>query len=448
MLAVRTILPQTARCRSHTAVGHMQATSNTDSHALMPIPLDERIQALDVLRGFALLGIFLMNVDFMVRPLVSGWDILPTTLHGLDYAAAWFIYTFVQGKFWTLFSLLFGMGFAVMMMRAERAGRDFVRPYLRRSLALLGFGLIHACLIWDGDILVMYALMAFVLLLGFRHLRMNWLWRLALLLYLVPVLGYSVSLARTYHALHSTPAAYAQKMQEREKEHQKWMDKVAIAEPLVRQGSYTAMSRQRVHELVDNLRYILLEGAMILGVFLFGVWLIRSGRMVRPQAHLPFFQRICRWTLPPGILLALFSAWCSTSFIPGRDTPLSLFGSMLMHIASMLLCLGYLSALMLWLQQPRGARVLAWLAPAGRMALTNYLLQSLVTTWLFYGYGLGLAVHFSRAWQVVYVLVFYTLQLLLSRWWLSRYRYGPMEWLWRYLTYLRRPPMRILPASM
>jgi uncharacterized protein len=82
------------------------------------------------------------------------------------------------------------------------------------------------------------------------------------------------------------------------------------------------------------------------------------------------------------------------------------------------------------------------------MALTNYLLQSLVTTWLFYGYGLGLAVHFSRAWQVVYVLVFYTLQLLLSRWWLSRYRYGPMEWLWRYLTYLRRPPMRILPASM
>ncbi|MGC1549095.1 MAG: DUF418 domain-containing protein [Rhodanobacter sp.] len=423
-------------------------TGNTDSHALTPIPLDERIQALDVLRGFALLGIFLMNVDYMVRPLVTGWGGLPANLNGLDFVAAWFIYTFVQGKFWTLFSLLFGMGFAVMMTRAEQAGRDFVRPYLRRSTALLGFGLIHACLIWAGDILVMYALVAFVLLLGFRRLRMNWLWRLALLLYLVPVLNYSVSLARTYHALHSTPAAYVQKVQEREKEHQKWVDKVAIAEPLLLHGSYAAMSRQRVHDLIDDAGYILVEGPMILGVFLFGVWLIRSGRMVRPQAHLPFFRRMLRWTLPPGILLALFSAWCGTSFIPGLDTPLGQIGLILMHIASMLLCLSYLSALMLWLQYPGGARVLAWLAPAGRMALTNYLLQSLISTWLFYGYGLGLAVHFSRAWQVVYVLVFYALQLLLSRWWLSRYRYGPMEWLWRYLTYLRRPPMRILAASV
>jgi uncharacterized protein len=426
----------------------MQATSDTDSHALTSIPLDERIQALDVLRGFALLGIFLMNVDFMVRPLVTISNMLPTTLHGPDYAAALFIYTFVQGKFWTLFSLLFGMGFAVMMTRAEQAGRNFVQPYLRRSLALLGFGLIHACLIWGGDILVMYALMAFVLLLGFRRLRMNWLWRLALLMYLVPVLAYSISMVTTYHALHSTPAAYAQKMEEREKDHEKWVSKVAIAEPLLRDGSYVAMSRQRVRDLVENLRYILLEGPMILGVFLFGVWLIRSGRMVRPQAHLPFFRRMLRWTLPPGIVLAVLSAWCGTSFIPGIDTPLSRIGLMLMHVASMLLCLAYLSALVLWLQQPRGARVLAWLAPAGRMALTNYLMQSLVSTWIFYGYGLGLAPYFSRAWQVVYVLLFYGLQLLLSRWWLSRFRYGPMEWLWRYLTYLRRPPMRIAARSM
>lgn len=428
--------------------GHMQATSHTDTHPLTPISIDERIQALDVLRGFALLGIFLMNVDFMVRPLVTIWNMLPTTLHGLDYTAALFIYTFVQGKFWTLFSLLFGMGFAVMMTRAERAGRPFVQPYLRRSTALLGFGLIHACLIWGGDILVTYALVAFVLLLGLRKLRINWLWRLALLLYLVPVMAYSVGLVKTYYALHSPPAVYAQKMQEREKDHQEWLDKVAIAEPLLRHGSYTAMSRQRVLDLLDNLRLAALEIPMILGVFLFGVWLIRTGRMVSPQTHLPFFRRVLRWTLPPGILLAVFSAWCGTSFIPGMTTPLNLLGLILMHMASMLLCLGYLSALVLWLQYPSGARVLAWLAPAGRMALTNYLLQSLVTTWLFYGYGLGLAGYFSRAWQVVYVLVFYTLQLLLSRWWLSRYRYGPMEWLWRYLTYLRRPPMRITATSI
>ncbi|MFC5740340.1 DUF418 domain-containing protein [Dyella tabacisoli] len=418
----------------------MQASGEiAGADALPSVPLDERIQALDVLRGFALLGIFLMNVDYMVRPLAALDGSVPANLRGLDYAAGWLIYTFVQGKFWTLFSLLFGMGFAVMMTRAERAGRDFVRPYLRRSLALLGFGLIHACLIWGGDVLMNYALVAFVLLLGFRRMRLNWLWRFALLLFLVPVLMSAVGLATTYHALHSSPAAYTEKMHEREQTHQKWLTEVGAAEQLQRHGSYAAMSRQRAQDMIKSLPWMAIGGMQILGVFLFGAWLIRSGRMVKPQAHLPFFRGMLILTLPLGSLLALCSAWCGVTTIPGASTLRVGIGTSLMDIASMLMCLGYLSVIVLWLQHPRGARVLAWLAPAGRMALTNYLLQSLLGTWLFYGYGLGLAGYFSRAWQVVYVLVFYILQLLLSRWWLSSHRYGPMEWLWRYLTYLRQP---------
>src|SRR5687767_4728216 len=138
---------------------------------LAPVAAGERVHALDVVRGFALLGIFLMNVEFFGRPMqdVNAPGIDPT-LSGLDYWADAAIFFFVQSKFWTLFSLLFGMGFAVMIERARRAGRPFVPAYLRRSLALLGIGLVHALLIWSGDILVSYALGALVLL-GFRGLR-------------------------------------------------------------------------------------------------------------------------------------------------------------------------------------------------------------------------------------------------------------------------------------
>lgn len=132
---------------------------------LAPVPMAERIQALDVVRGFALIGIFLMNVEFYNRALAEIGTGLPSTLKGVDWLAGWFVYMFVQGKFWTMFSLLFGMGFAVMLTRAERAGRDFFRPYMRRIAALAMFGALHHIFIWGGDILFSYAVAAVGLLI-------------------------------------------------------------------------------------------------------------------------------------------------------------------------------------------------------------------------------------------------------------------------------------------
>src|SRR5690606_37350633 len=133
-------------------------------------PLDpaRRIAVLDVLRGFALLGILLMNIEFFTRPLQGialGFD---PSLEGADYVAGWSVMAFVQGKFWTLFSLLFGIGFALMLERAEAAGARFAGTYARRLLALLPIGLAHALLLWAGDILVPYALAGLLLLLLFR----------------------------------------------------------------------------------------------------------------------------------------------------------------------------------------------------------------------------------------------------------------------------------------
>ena len=126
---------------------------------------DQRIEALDVVRGFALCGIFLMNIEFFNRPFASFNEGMPRGLAGADWLASWFIAYFVQGKFWTIFSMLFGMGFAVMLVRAERAGRPFVPVYLRRIVALAVFGAAHFLFLWHGDILFSYAVGALALLI-------------------------------------------------------------------------------------------------------------------------------------------------------------------------------------------------------------------------------------------------------------------------------------------
>jgi len=132
---------------------------------LVPITATQRIEALDVVRGFALLGIFLMNIEWFNRPISSLGEGMPRGLTGIDWLASWFIAYFVQGKFWTIFSLLFGMGFAVMMTRAAQAGREFKTVYLRRVLALAVFGAAHFLLLWDGDILFSYAVGALMLMI-------------------------------------------------------------------------------------------------------------------------------------------------------------------------------------------------------------------------------------------------------------------------------------------
>lgn len=134
--------------------------------ALVPTRRGERIEDLDVVRGFALLGIFLMNVEWFTRPISSMREGMPRDLTGADWAASWFVLYFVQGKFWTTFTLLFGMGFALMLGRAQRAGRDFVGLYLRRTLALAVFGAAHYIFLWDGDILFTYAVGALALLVA------------------------------------------------------------------------------------------------------------------------------------------------------------------------------------------------------------------------------------------------------------------------------------------
>ncbi len=393
-----------------------------------PTAANERIATLDILRGLALLGILLMNMEAFVGPLDLSFTGIDPHWQGVDRWADAFVYIFVQGKFFTLFSLLFGAGFAVMAQRAEAAGRDFTRFYLRRSLGLLGIGLVHALLVWSGDILVAYALLSFALL-AFREAPCSWLPALGVASYLAAaclmlLLGALVALlpaddAGTSGAKAAQAAIEAQRL--------------AYA-----QGSYLQAVAQRMREFGTALGGLIVVGPQILGMFLIGAWFIRSGAIAQPATYPRLFTRL-RWlTLPGGLSVMLLSVWLQPYSAPGRFDLRSASAFALAAVAGLLMCLGYLAWGVRW------SSALRWLAPAGRMALTNYLAQSVICTLVFYGYGLGWFGQMGRAWQLLFALVLFLLQVVVSRWWLARFRFGPMEWVWRAITYSQRPPMRLV----
>jgi uncharacterized protein len=468
---------------------------------LTPISAGERIEALDVVRGFALIGIFLMNVEWFTRPITELGTGVDASQTGLGYLASWFVYTFVQGKFWTMFSLLFGMGFAVMLTRAESTEREFVKPYIRRIIGLFLFGSAHFVMIWTGDILHNYAITALALLLITTRSWKTWLavfvsalaialtmqftdrkpeaiWMMVSLLAVVGVLMHFLnrgSIDRYYKwgvVLYSLPfvigltftgvtSAFpqlkpketAQQVQEaktkREERKAKYVKERAEEVRIYTQASYADSVMFRAKQYQEDIKFAAGLSFLALPMFLLGFWFVRSGVITNLRENLGLFRRLATWTLPLGLTMTLVSVAMYPSFIrfTGPD-PLRNMAQMLFEWAMLPTCIGYVSLLICLLHTGIGEKILSPLRHAGRMALTNYLGASIIGTLFFSGYGLGYWGQVSRAGQVVFVVVVFSMQLLFSRWWLSKFRYGPMEWLWRAITYWHVPPMRRESAAM
>lgn len=417
-----------------------EPTSHTEEFA--PVLPTERIAVLDVLRGFALLGIALMNIEFFTRPLQGMMLGLDPALSGIDYVVGWSIAAFVQGKFWTLFSLLFGMGFAVMLERADglRADPDFARIYARRLLVLLLIGFAHATLIWAGDILVPYAIGGFLLLLLFRNTPVSQLWKWGLALYFVPVLLLWLIVGALAAANLDPSAAtdVANELAESSRDMREWY---AAAEIAYRDGGYFDVVRQRFQDALMQYGWMPMIVPSVVGMFLLGAWFIRAGVMRAPQAHAALFHRLLWLGGVFGTVLVVIAMQNMEGTDMAVPTVALAVGTTWMSLGSLLLCLAYTSALVLLTVGPLPV-LRDWLGPIGRMALTNYLLQSMAFSTLFYGYGFGLWGQVPRAQQVLLVLAFFVVQMLLSRWWMARFRYGPVEWVWRALTYGMAPTMR------
>lgn len=410
--------------------------------SLAPVTGADRIQALDVVRGFALLGILLMNIEGMAGPLMASMTGLDPQLTGADRWVDGAIYLLVQGKFYPLFSMLFGMGFAVMLMRAEAAQRPFFGLYLRRVLALLAIGLAHALLVWSGDILVTYALMGFLLLLFFRRTPQSRLPKWGIALMLVPAV-LTLSLGLLGSAMQAMPeAARAGFDEAMARQAVQMAAEIDSQRQAYGSGSFAEATVQRLHDFTSMIGFILIYGAFILGLFLVGAWFARSGAIARPGEFERLHWRL-RWVaLPVGLAMVGVSFWLEPTLDFGRLDLRASTAQVLQMLGGAVMALGYLGWVVRGLQCPAVAGGLNALAPAGRMALTNYLLQSLVMTTLFFGYGLGWFGQLPRAWQPLLVLAFFGLQVALSQWWMARFRFGPAEWLWRAATYAQRPPMR------
>jgi uncharacterized protein len=377
-----------------------------------------RHHLLDALRGFALLGIVIANYPVMAYYIFmppeeqallpySNFDPLLKDLEAI----------FIQGKFYSIFSLLFGIGFGIFMARSGTS------RFLRRMVLLSLIGLVHLRFFWEGDILLLYALLGFTLPL-FNKLRDRWLISAAIVLLLIPIpMEYMVERG-IYKLPEQLWRSYGNAVQATGID-----DTAYFAGGPDEFLTFRSVSwRGRVAHVVGDHRI-----PKVLALFLIGLWVARRGIFQDVEGH----RQLLRNTLIIGGIIGL----SATLLVVLKPSPDYVRSTMLLTIGTVPLALSIASAFALAWQCERGRRVLHVLSPAGRMALTNYLGQTLLGQLLFSGVGAALGPRIGLAAIVSLGIAVFVLQVIASHWWLVRYQFGPFEWLWRMFTYGRYFPM-------
>jgi uncharacterized protein len=395
-----------------------------------PVSLSERILFIDVLRGMALFGILAANMRAFVAPLDAYGDI-GLLFHGrADVIAQAFIDLFFQGKFISIFSFLFGLGFAIQLSRAETRGVRFLSFYPRRLLALALFGIIHGILIWAGDILLTYALSGAILLLFRNRQQKTLLWWAGSLFALPLVVG------TTFTSLYYT----------RFRPH--WMNpkptdmnKLYATIHIYAQGTVRQMLARNWVQWKSDLPTQLFA-IYAVGLFLLGMWVWRAGIVQRLDEYRPVLKRVCAWCIPVGLIINGYVAIVNAVVPPDQVTLSILIANIVHFLGAHILAAGYISGLALIFLNPNWRPIVLPFAAVGRMALTNYLLESVLCTLFFYNYTTGLYGRVGPAMALIPTVVLFAAQIVFSNWWLKRYRFGPMEWLWRGMTYGKFPAMR------
>jgi uncharacterized protein len=387
----------------------------TTDAALRPVGQAERIHILDILRGFAIFGILAVNISGFATPAFMPGYAAPANVPWYDALGRDVMLLLAEGKFYTIFAFLFGLGFSVQLARAAARGRDIRSFYARRLWVLFGLGILHAVLLWSGDILRLYALLGFALL-AFRGRSNRTLAISAAALYALSFLALG---------LIGGPSGEGQSIPG-------W-DVVGLTRAAYTGASLAAVLRfQALLAIPSFLVIALAQGLTVLALFLLGL-LAGRAKLFERLAEL---QGVLRRAALGGLVLGLaFNAL----YVFGGDPWLESLG---LHIGAPALAACYVSGLSLLSLRPSGGRLLAPIGRVGRVALTNYVLQSVICSLLFNGYGLGLYEQVGAAGLWGIAIAIYLCQIPLSGWWLARCQYGPLEWLWRSLTYGQWQPWR------
>ena len=399
-----------------------------------PAAEQERVVSLDVLRGMAVGGILLANVFVFFGLLLDPngrLDLLPTAR--IDRGIEFLEHVIVEGKFYSIFSLLFGIGFGLQL---SRRGNVAIGRFRRRLAVLVGIGFVHASLIWAGDILLLYALLGFAMPWFARRSDRSLLrWTVGLLA--TPTVLYVIAVAVSM-AMGVTPEADASP----NGPAQDIPPEILALINAVGTGGFRDAFIGNLIFLVGRWAdlFVTVRFPKVLGMFVMGLWVVRQGIATDPGSHRSLLVKWRRLGLAIGLPLNLGAAWAFSVWPYLPPSAGALLGVAGQGIGVPLLALGYGSAIVL--AAIDGNRIIGQFAPVGRMALTNYLTHSIVCVTLSYGFGFGLWGHIGalEAWGIALGVVL--LQIPLSRWWLSDHRYGPMEWVWRRLTYGRPLLMR------
>jgi uncharacterized protein len=436
-------------------------SGEADSVALAqpaPIGASERLESIDVLRGFALLGILPINILSLALPGMAFFN--PTVAGGFSGGnfAAWYLsYLLFEEKMMTIFSMLFGAGLVLMTDRVQQRKRSPAAFFYRRAAILLVIGLAHAYLLWPGDILVTYALCG-MLVYPLRKLSPRLLMLIGLLVTLPALVmsryeGAFLGEARE-SAMRVQVADQQGNVPSEADQHlaQEWEDARKTFHPTTAEideeleqdwhASYWQSAARRAEGALSvetqffgtNLVWTV-SGRMLIGMALMNLGVFSGSRPLR------FYVKFA--LLGYGLGLPIVALGASrlvehdfdVVYMLGGGTELNEFGSLLV-------ALGHVGAISSLYKAGLTPLLMRCLAAVGRMALTNYLMQTLLCTTLFYGYGFGLRGTLDRVQLLGVVAAIWTLQLSYSPLWLRYFRFGPVEWLWRSLTYGQAQPMR------
>jgi uncharacterized protein len=391
---------------------------------LVPSTDTERVELIDALRGFALAGVLLANLD----PLSLHYFLdeaararLPTA--GFDAWAAYATNLLVTGKSITLFSLLFGLSFSVQLERAQAKGAGLA-TYLRRIAVLLLIGCLHTYLLWWGDILLVYAVLA-IALIAFRRVSDRWLLVTGLALALSWPLAKPLIEQMRPPGLASAAQMHAASLAA--------FSSDSVAAAFTQNVAFANWNRWASWGVLP----------FVFADFLLGYWAGRRRLLHEPLAHAVLLR-----TLVVAGGLAGLVASVAESRVEASGAAADGLQALLQRLGPLGLGCAYAAGFALLFQRPAWRRWLRWLAPVGRMALTNYLIQTPVCLALFYGIGLGLGPYAGYPGRFVAWASIFAAQIAFSHWWLARYRFGPLEWAWRSVTYGRRQALRRKPASL
>jgi len=401
------------------------------SGSATPMEARDRLISVDVIRGVAILGILMINMLSYSGPYLQ--MIEPPWWNAMDHYALLFIQVFGMGKFITLLSFMFGFGMVMIKQGAERRGVPFVPLYVRRLLALLVFGSLHAFLLWEGDILMVYAVVGFILLL-FHTFRAKALaiWGfvcLGIVMSFIGLIFFSVILLQATGVDLDAELAFNQ----------------VLYDALVAtygSGTFSEIFVQRFEDWQGSFFGTIPLWFENLGMFLLGAYTAKKRILHDLPEHLPFVKRVWLGSLMAGVLITAITMGLHYLSAPVFTIHLNvqdIFGA---YLASPFLCFFYATSLVLLLQHASWQKRLAPLASVGRMAFSVYIMQSLICTTLFYGYGFGFYGEVSAFWGLMITFAIWAVQIVFCVWWMKRFRFGPLEWVWRSVTYLRVPAIK------